>query len=152
MIAQKAADFRLAGRDRIAPQRDVDLAVIVAEVAVGSDRAEIHPFADIRMAQEAFVVFVRVAVDDRFLDLAADPAIGADRHAAAEVGAKELGILADEARPFDPRERLDDRAGGDGDRAVQGVEYGVRIDSRRFMDRQAIRRADDAPSPRDDGC
>ena len=49
---------------------------------------QVDPLADIRVAEEALVVLVRVAVDDRRLDLAADPADRSDGGAAADVGGR----------------------------------------------------------------
>ena len=54
----------------------MDLAVIVAQVAVGGDRPQVDPLADVGVAQESLVILVGVTVDDRRLDLAADPAVG----------------------------------------------------------------------------
>ena len=98
------------------------------------------------------MVLVRVAVDDRRLDLAADPAVRAERDAAAEVGAEELRVAADVAGPLDPRERLDPRAGGDRDRAVGRVEDGVRVDPGRLVDREPVGRADQRDAGRGAGC
>ena len=78
MVADEAADLGLTGRDRIALQRDMDLAVVVAQVAVGGDRPEVHPLADVGVTEEPFVILVGMALDDRRLDLAADPAVRAD--------------------------------------------------------------------------
>ena len=80
-------------------------------------------------------------MDDRGLDLAADPAVRPDRHAAAEVGAKELRLAADRAGPFDPGERLDPDVGTENDRPVGRVEDRVRIDPRGLMDPEPIDRA-----------
>ena len=92
MVADETADLRLAGRDRIALERHEDLAVVVAQVAVGSDRAEVDPLADVGVTQESLVILIGMAVHDGVLDLAADPADWPDRHAAAEVGPEQLGI------------------------------------------------------------
>ena len=121
----------------------VDLAVVVAEVAVGGDRPEVHPLADVGVAEEPLVVLVRVAVDDRRLDLAADPAVGAERHAAAEVGPEELGVAADVAGPLDPGERLNQAPASIGDRPVRRVEDGVRVDPRRLVDEEPVGRPDE---------
>src|SRR5271166_4470100 len=95
MVADEAADLGLSGRDRVTLKRDEAFAVVVSQVAVGGDRYQIHPFADVRVAQEALVVLVGKPVDDAGLDLAADAAVGSDRHTAAEVGPEQLGIAAD---------------------------------------------------------
>ena len=58
------------------------------------------------------MVLVGVAMDDRGLDLATDPAIGPDRHAAAQVRPEELRVGADRARAFDPRKWLHPDVGG----------------------------------------
>ena len=107
VVADEAADLGLAGRHRVASEGDEDLAVVVAQVAVRGDRPQVDPLADVGVAQEPLVILVRVAVNDRRLDLAADPAVRADRHPASEIGPEELGLTADRARPLDPRERLD---------------------------------------------
>ena len=70
------------GRDRVALQGHENLAVVVTQVAVGRDRPQVDPFANIGVAQEPFVILVGMPVDDRGLDLAADPAVGPDRDAA----------------------------------------------------------------------
>ena len=89
------------------------------------------------------MVLVGVPVDDAGLDLAADPAVGSDRHTAAEVGPEQLGIAADIAGALDPSERLHDHPGGDRDRPAGGIEDGVRVDPRRLVDEQPLGRADD---------
>ena len=142
MVPQEAPDLDLSRRHRVAAEGDGDLAVIVAQVAVGGDRPEVDPLADVSVAEEAFVVLVGVAVDDGMLDLAADAAVGAEGDAPAQVGPEELGIAADVAGPFHAGERLDDDPGGDGDRAAGGVEDGVRVDPGRLVDREAIGGAD----------
>ena len=48
------------------------LAVVVAQVAVVRAGAEVDPFADVGVAEEAVVILVRVALHDARLDLAAD--------------------------------------------------------------------------------
>ena len=126
MVADEAADFRLAGGHGVAAEGHEDLAIVVPEVAVGGDRPEVDPLADVGVAQETLVILIGEAVDDRRLDLAADPAIRADRHPAPDVGAEKLGVAADEARTLDPGERLDPGAGGDRDRPVGRVENRIR--------------------------
>ena len=98
----KQPTFVQAGGDRVAAERHAHLAVVVAQVAVGGDRPQVDPLADVGVAQEPLVVLVDVAVDDRRLDLAADPAARAQRAAAAQVGAEELRVAADVAGPLDP--------------------------------------------------
>src|SRR5215211_3097307 len=55
VVADIAADLRLAGGDRLAAQGHGDLAVVVAQVAVGGDGAEVDPLADVGVPQEAIV-------------------------------------------------------------------------------------------------
>ena len=97
MVADEAADLGLAGGDGVAGDRDEDLAVVVPEVAVGGDRAQVDPLADVGVAEEPLVVLVRVAVDDARLDLATDPAVRADGGPPPDVGPEQLGFSADVA-------------------------------------------------------
>src|SRR5512135_3054666 len=78
-----------------------------------------------------------MAVDDGLLDLAADPAVGPERHTAPEAGAEEPRMGADVTGALDVGEGLDDRSGGDRDRTVAGVQHGIGVDAGRFVDRQA---------------
>ena len=39
-------------------EADFDVAVIVLQIGIGRERPQVHPFADIRMAEEAVVIFV----------------------------------------------------------------------------------------------
>src|SRR5271157_1365457 len=130
MVADEAADLGLSGRDRVTLKRDEDLAVVVSQVAVGSDRSQIHPFADVRVAQEALVILVGETMNDRVLDLAADPAIRADRYRAPYVRPKELGLGADVAWALYPGEWLDPHVGFDHDGAIRRVENGVGVNAR----------------------
>src|SRR5271157_5548907 len=140
MVADEAADLGLSGRDRVTLKRDEDLAVVVSQVAVGSDRSQIHPFADVRVAQEALVILVGETMNDRVLDLAADPAIRADRYRAPDVRPKELGLGADVAWALHPGEWLDPDVGSDHDGAVRRVENGVGVDTRCLVHTQQVGR------------
>ena len=137
------ADLGVPGGDRLAAQRHGDLAVVVAQVAIGGDRAEVDPLADVGVAEEPVVVLVGGPVDDAGLDLAADAAAGPERHAAAGVGAEQLGVAADGAGALDAGERQHDDAGGDGDRPAGGIEDGVGVDPRRVVEGEPVGGADD---------
>ena len=141
MVADEAADLGLAGRHRIALKRNVHLAVIVAQVAVGGDRPQVDPLADVGVPEEALVVLVGEPLHDRGLDLAADPAIRSDRDGAADVGAEELGLGTDVAGPLDPGERLDPDIGADHDGPVRRVEDRVGIDPCGLVDPEQVGRA-----------
>ena len=108
---------------------------------------EVHPLADVGVARGTPR---GTCSSSRGRSLAStSPPIrqfGPMRHAAAEVGAEELGVAADVARALDPGERLDPRPGGDRDRAVGRVEDGVRIDPGRLVDRRAGRPGRPAPA------
>ena len=85
VVADEAADLGLAGLDRVALEGNGNLAVIVAQVAVGGDRPQVDPLADVGVTEEPLVILVGMTVHDRRLHLAADPAVGADRDAFADV-------------------------------------------------------------------
>ena len=61
VVADEAADLGLAGRNRVALKRNVHLAVVVAQVAVGRDRPQVDPLADVGVPQEPFVILVGIA-------------------------------------------------------------------------------------------
>ena len=69
-------------------------------------------------------------MNDRVLNLAADPAIRADRYRTPDVRPKELGLGPDVAWALYPGERLDPDVGSDHDRAIRRVENGVGVDAR----------------------
>ena len=111
-----------------------DAGVVVLQVAVGRQRAEVDPLAHVGVAQEAVVVLVGVAVDDRLLDLAAHAAHRADRVALAALRAQQDRLLADVARPFDAGEGMDLDAFVEIDRPVLGVDHDHRMDHRAGAD------------------
>ena len=84
-----------------------DRGVVVLQIAVGGQGPQVDPLAQVGVAQEAVVVLVRVALEDRLLDLAADAADRADRVPLAALGPQEDRLPADVARAFDPREGVD---------------------------------------------
>ena len=88
------------------------------------------------------MVLVGEAVDDGGLDLAADPAVGADRDRTPDVGPEELGLRPDVAGPLHPRERLNPDVGADHDGTGGRVEDRVRIDPRGVVNAKQVRRAD----------
>ncbi len=92
VISNETADLGLAGRDRDPLEGDMDLAVIVAQVAVGRDGAQVDPLTDVGVAQESFMVLVRETVDDRVFNFAADPAGWSNGNGAPEVG-ERVGYL-----------------------------------------------------------
>ena len=79
-------------------------------------------------------------MNDRVLDLAADPAIRADRYRTPDVRPKELGLGADVAWALHPREWLDPDVGSDHDGAIRGVENGVGVDPRCLVDTKQVGR------------
>ena len=111
----------------------------IAQVAVGGDGAEVDPRADVGVAQEPLVVLVGVAVHDAGFDLAADAAVGPDRHAAAKVSAKQVGIASDVAGSLNSGEGLDPDTGLDGDGAASSVEDGAGIYPCFLVDQQPLR-------------
>src|SRR5690606_876511 len=102
-------------------------ALMVLQVAVRGQRAEVDPAAHVGVAEEAVVRLVRVPEDDALLDFAVDLADGPDGdggHGAAEDGraAADVGRAGDlrERRhgralvePHGPVAQVDDRAGLD---------------------------------------
>ena len=76
------------------------------EVAAVHAGSKIHPFADVAVAEKPVVIFVTVAMNDARFDLAADPAMGAERGAGADLRAEPLAVGADQA--FQPGKGTDD--------------------------------------------
>src|SRR5438309_956665 len=99
MIANERADFVPARGDALACHRNSDGAVVIAQIARLRARGQIDPFTQIRMAQEAIVVFVGVTLDDARLEFPTDAALGPYR-AATELSAHDPAFLADITGPF----------------------------------------------------
>ena len=59
--------------------------VIAAQVARMRSGRQVHPLADIAVAEEPIVVFVRIPQNDAAFDLAADPTVGAEGCAAPDL-------------------------------------------------------------------
>src|SRR5207237_883382 len=97
-------------------------AIGVFQVAISRHRADIDPFAEVRMAEEAVVMLIAIALYDRGLDFAADPADRADRRFGADARAGDQRPSANRRGPLDEREWLD-LGRIDHDRAVARVEH-----------------------------
>ena len=76
------------------------------------------------------MVLVGEAVHDRRLHLAADPAVGTDRDAFADVPAEKLGLAPIEQGPSTRVNGWIQASRAHHDRTVRGVEDRVRVDSR----------------------
>ena len=137
MGADERADLRDAARFLAAVHPHPHPAVVVLEVAGAGEGAEVHPFADHAVADEAVVALVGVTLPHALLDLARDPAFGAEGRA-ADGAAQQLGAGADHARPGDHGVRADDGARADPDRAAARVEHGEGIDARPRLHRDAL--------------
>src|SRR5262245_43198237 len=74
------------------------------------------------MTQETIVMFIAIALHDRGLDFAANPADWADRRFGANTCAGDEGPSADRGWPLDDREWLDPRR-IDHQRAVARIEH-----------------------------
>ena len=81
------------------------------------------------MPQEALVILVGEAMDDCRLNLAADPAIRANRHRTPDVGPEKLGFRPDVTGTFHASEWLDPHVGSNNDRSVRCIEHGVGVDA-----------------------
>ena len=124
------------------PTRKTDRAVVGAQVADLRAGAEVDPFADVGVAEEAVVRLVGVAVQDAGLDLAADAALRPDA-AAAQFRTHDVAVGADVARPLQPAERLHHGVAVDQHRPFRGVEHHHRLDAGGRVDAHLLRRADD---------
>ncbi len=142
MVAEEAADLVQTCTHRQPTDGHAHLAVVVAEIAVVCARAQVDPFADVRMAQETVVAFVAVTVHDARLDLAADAALRAKRRARADLRAKHLRHRPDIARPFQPREGMDHRFIVDDHRAPRRIGHHHRLDARGPSDPEPVCRPD----------
>ena len=72
-----------------------------------SSGAEVDPLPHVGVAEEAVMVLVRVALEDRLFDFAADAAERADGVALAALGPQQDRLLADVAGAFDAGEGVD---------------------------------------------
>ena len=89
------------------------------EVAGDGAGREVHPAADVAVAEKAVVRFVGVGLHDGRLDLAAHAAFGADGRAAANPGMRvDAGPAADPDRTVEADEGADLSAGINHDRPV----------------------------------
>ena len=61
MVADEASDLRLAGRNWVSLQRDVNFAIVVPQITVGRDRTQVNPFAHVGVPQKAFMILVGMA-------------------------------------------------------------------------------------------
>src|SRR5947209_563569 len=95
VVAEEAADLDQARRHGPAADRNRHFAIIIAQVAALRAGAEVHPFAHITMAQETVMILVGMALDNTRLDLAADPAIGAEGRAGTNRRAQDLRTRTD---------------------------------------------------------
>src|SRR5687768_3090994 len=103
VIADQRADLHQAGIDFTTRCPDPDIRVVVLEIAVGGERSEVHPHADVRVAHEAFVRFVRIAEYDGLFELPVD--LAARPYSPSVVdSAQECRAAADVHGPGNARE------------------------------------------------
>src|SRR5207245_5748567 len=128
------ANLLQTGRHEAPGDGDGDFAVVMAQVAIVRAGAEVDPFADVTVPQEAIVILVHVAVKDRRLDLASHAAVRPNGRTGADPGAQDLRARADIARPLQPTEGRHHRLPVDNNRAPQRVGDHEGTDARRSTD------------------
>lgn len=74
LVADEAANFRARINFTFAFNVDSDAAVGVFQVAVGCQRAQVDPLADISVTEKAIVILVTVAVNDALFNFTTDSA------------------------------------------------------------------------------
>src|SRR5262249_33378476 len=102
---------------------------------------QVHPFAEVRMAEKAHVPLVAITLDDAHLDVAADAADRANG-AGADAGAHQPGAAADVTRAFQVAECLDDRLALDDHWPAPRIGPHERIDLSVLVDEETIFRPD----------
>ncbi len=136
VVTDEAAYLRVVGIYGLAVEFNFDGGVIVLEIAVGGQGAEVDPFTNVRVAEETVVVLIRVAVDDGFFHFASHATDGADAATLADLSTDNLAVSANEAGTLDPRVWENDDVLFDDDRATHGIEDNRGMDdcSRRDID------------------
>src|SRR5438270_8364791 len=127
VIAEKGSQKLLA---RVAQSRrrpELRGAIGVLDVAVGRERAEVDPSAEVGMTDEALVSLVAVAEHNAVVDLAADLAHRANRRGRDAV-AHDVGTSADEHGTAQSSERIYLRTALDENRTGGRVKNHVRPD------------------------
>src|SRR5690606_34915859 len=87
VIADDRAEKHLIAVNFTPVDRYLDRPVRVLQIARDRVRAQVHPLADVTVSDEPVMLLIRVAVEDRALNLAADLAIRADARACADIRA-----------------------------------------------------------------
>ncbi len=147
MVPEQTPQFREAGVHLAAGGPDPDRAVVVLQITVRGERAQIHPPSQIGVAEETVVRLVRVPEHDRVLDFAVDLRDRPDRHGGvrpAEQGRAAPG----EDRPLQPRERAHRDAFLDPDGTGGDVEHDARFDQGAFPHTQPLDPAADRVNAR----
>src|SRR5688500_15779117 len=124
VVDDERAEELPAGRDHLRSDVDAHLSIRVLQIARGRARAEVHPLADVAVAEEAEVALVGVAEHDRVLDLATDFAEAPDaRPAAHDRHRLDRAERADVTRALHVRVRADLHAVAEHHRPLRGVEH-----------------------------
>ena len=123
---------------------ELDLAVVVLEVAGSGTAADIAPFADDSIAQEAVVSLIAVTDKDSVLDLATNLDVRPQGGRAIDLGADaHLGVMASGKASTDACALHHLDVGTDVDGAAVGVEHRT-LDIGALLDKDAGGVADDS--------
>src|SRR5687768_1854319 len=118
------------------PDRDVSVGVL--EIARDRAGSEVHPPAQVRVADESVVRLVGVAEQDRCAQLAVHLAVVADR-AAGDLVRADYRLDADGTWARNPGPRKNGCSAPNEDRAAAAVEEYVRLDRGSVLDEDAMR-------------
>src|SRR6478672_953555 len=100
MVADERADLVQTCGNALATHRHGDFAIIMPQIAHLRPGPKVNPFANVRMAEKAFVILVDVTLKDGCFDLATDAAVRAYSRA-TNLAAEDLGVGSDVARAFE---------------------------------------------------
>jgi len=79
VISHETAEFQHPAGYRVPSQLNLDLAVVVLEIAIGGSSAKVDPFSDYGVAEKAFMPLIGISLEDRTFDLATQSALGSKR-------------------------------------------------------------------------
>src|SRR5919108_4047279 len=137
MIAEKGPELLHTGVAEPIRRPECDRTIRVLQVTRDRSGTQVHPAAEIGMADEAVVRLVGLSEHDRLADLAADDAPFADG-APVHAVAKDGGSRSDRARADESCERADNSVFPNENRPRGHIEHDVRLDRRPTLDEYAL--------------